>query len=281
MRKQGGNPTSGPSAPNEERTPAFSDITKQSANRRRVLTLGATAAAALAGGAVSAEKAHAHGTQGDITSNNSDPAIHGINTSVGPAIMGENTYGGGPGAVVGHSVGLPPGVRGDSDHGFGLEGKGLLGGVHGMADGSNREAVRGYAPKGKGVVGISDDLIGVSGFGPTGVQGLGPDVGVHGIGRTGVKAEHSDVHSDGVALEVVGKARFSTAGAGTVPGGTASATVANSAVTADSHITVTLTGDPGRAQLRWVQRQPGTGFVVHLNRKTKTVTSFTFLIVEP
>jgi hypothetical protein len=89
------------------------------------------------------------------------------------------------------------------------------------------------------------------------------------------------VHSDGVALEVVGKARFSTGGAGTVPALAASAKVANPAVTAVSHITVTLTDNPGRVRLRWVQRQPGTGFIVHLNRKAKRATPFTFLIVEP
>jgi hypothetical protein len=293
VRQQDRNPAEGPGMPNEEKTVSSTSGTKKSANRRRALTLGGAAAAALAGSAMSAGKANAHGTQGDITSNTSDPAIHGINTSVGPAIMGENTYGGGPGAVFGHSAGLPPGVRGDSDNGFGVEGKGLLGGLYGMADGFNREAVRGYAPKGKGIVGISDELTGVSGVGPEGVRGHGIDVGVHGfgsdvgvgvhgVGRTGVKAEVTGALADvGFGLEVVGKAKFSTAGAGNIPKGTSSATVANPAVTANSHITVTLTGNPGRAQVRWVNRQPGTGFVVHLNRKAQKATPFTFLIVEP
>jgi hypothetical protein len=257
---------------------------KQPANRRRALTLGAAAAGALAGSAFWAEKARAHGTQPDVTSNNSDPAIHGINTSVGPAILGETTTGNSPGGVQGRSAGLAPGVRGDSDSGFGVEGKGGLGGIHGMVDGFNREAVRGFAPQGKGVVGISNDLVGVAGFAPTGVSGLGTGtvgVGVHGVGVTGVKAELAGFAADGFALEVIGKASFSTAGAGSIPVAASSASVANPAVTADSHITVTLTGDPAPADLRWVERQPGAGFIVHLSRKAQNATPFTFLIVEP
>jgi|RhiMethySRZTD1v2_1073278.scaffolds.fasta_scaffold286407_1 hypothetical protein len=218
-------------------------------------------------------------------SNTTDPAIYGINTHLGPAVLGESTItttGGTPGAVVGRSSGGAPGVRGDSGQGYGVEGQGELAGVRGMANGFNRNGVRGDAPHGVGVVGISNDIYGVSGWGPTGVHGLGAVVGVHGVGRTGVKAELAGFAAGvGFALEVVGRSSFSTAGAGSIPSGNSSATVTSSAVTAQSHITVTLAGDPGRAVLQWVDRQPGTGFVVHLNRTVNTATPFTFLIVEP
>lgn len=217
-------------------------------------------------------------------SNTSDPAIYGINTNIGPGVLGENTVTttGTLGAVIGRSAGLAPGVRGESGEYFGVEDQGELAGVSGTAFGFNREGVRGYAPYGKGVVGLSNDLTGVLGFGSTGVHGLGPVVGVHGVGTTGVKAELAGFAGGvGFALEVVGKSRFSTAGSGSIPSGTSSATIANSAVTGQSHVSVTVTGNPGRAQLQWVDRQPGTGFVVHLSRKVRTATPFTFLIVEP
>lgn len=92
------------------------------------------------------------------------------------------------------------------------------------------------------------------------------------------------VSDGGIALEVLGKARFSTAGASVVPQGTNSVFVANMAVTASSHITVTLTGDPGNRQVRWVGRTPGSGFSVNLSPAPpngRPQTPFTYLIVEP
>ena len=88
----------------------------------------------------------------------------------------------------------------------------------------------------------------------------------------------------GLALDVVGKARFSTAGAGTIPRNQNSALVANPAVTANSHIMVTLAGNPGNRQLHWVERDPGAGFRVILAQLApgpRPPTDFTYLIVEP
>ena len=88
----------------------------------------------------------------------------------------------------------------------------------------------------------------------------------------------------GLALEVTGRARFSTAGAGAVPQGQNSAFVANEAVTANSHVTVTLVGNPGSRQLQWVERNSGLGFTVHLTSAPppgRPETDFTYLIVEP
>jgi len=78
---------------------------------------------------------------------------------------------------------------------------------------------------------------------------------------------------NGLALDVHGRAKFSTAGAGTIPAQQNSVVVSDPAVTADSHITMTLTGDPGSsasglpAVVVWIERQPGVGFIARLSRR--------------
>ena len=118
---------------------------------------------------------------------------------------------------------------------------------------------------GTGVLGRSDAGIAVHGDCPRG---------------TAVKG----VSDDGLALDVVGKARFSTAGSSVVPEGQSTAFVSNAAVTADSHITVTPVSDPGNVHVAWVERDPGSGFTVHLSDKVKNkgpALALTYLIVEP
>jgi hypothetical protein len=93
-----------------------------------------------------------------------------------------------------------------------------------------------------------------------------------------VHAEHT---GSGRALAVKGRAGFSSCGSGIIAAGQASRTVSNQAVTAESHITVTLTANPGAsARLHWVARQAGS-FTVHLTQTVSSSTSFTYLIVEP
>jgi hypothetical protein len=89
------------------------------------------------------------------------------------------------------------------------------------------------------------------------------------------------VPDGGMALDVIGKACFSTAGAGVVPARANAVTVSNPAVTAASHITVMFTSDPGGASVAWVERQPDTGFIVHLSGRARWPVPFTYLIVEP
>jgi hypothetical protein len=174
--------------------------------------------------------------------------------------------------------------------------------------------VRHYAgPQAVAIVGIANDGIGVAGASPsgtgvtgktqigTGVTGIADTtgIGVHGLsqGGTGMEGEapgdeHPGVRAisrsgppyppdGGLALEVIGKARFSTAGAGAVPRGRRIATVSDPAVTAASHITVTLTGNPGTARFDWLERQPGSGFVVHLAGLALWEIPFTYLVIEP
>jgi hypothetical protein len=125
--------------------------------------------------------------------------------------------------VHGHSDGDGAGVMGDISS---TTGSGVLGlnngagpGVKGLSDGTG---VRG------------EGAPGVSGFSSTGVGVLGEaDNGI------GVYASSNSF----IALYVLGPASFSTAGSGTLPANQNSAFVSNPGVTAQSHITVTLTGE--------------------------------------
>ncbi|MGH2367495.1 MAG: hypothetical protein ACRDI2_04795 [Chloroflexota bacterium] len=182
-------------------------------------------------------------------------AVQGVSSSGTPEDGG---HGDGPGIGVAGFSGTGPGVLGNSAHGPGVvggseSGAGVVGGPLGP---SALAGVLGGAPGDTpGVQALSAEFFGL-GFGE-------PD--------------------GGLALEVIGKSRFSTAGSGTVAAGDSAAFVANSAVTAKSHITVSLISDPGSRQLGWIERQPGTGFTVHLTSAPppqRPETDFTYLIVD-
>jgi hypothetical protein len=85
----------------------------------------------------------------------------------------------------------------------------------------------------------------------------------------------------GLALDVVGKARFSACGAGSVADKADSAVVAEPLVTGMSHISVAFMADPGDVGTHWVERNAGAGFVLHLSKKSKGPAAFTYLVVEP
>ena len=56
------------------------------------------------------------------------------------------------------------------------------------------------------------------------------------------------------------------------------------ALTGDSHVTVTLTSDPGGRSVRWVERIAGSGLRIHLSDvppPRRIETSLTYLVVEP
>jgi hypothetical protein len=220
--------------------------------------------------------------------------------------------------VFGHSQ-SGVGIAGGSETGFGVQGfsPGSIG-VHGVTetndgvmglctgDGStgNSIGVHGFSAN-VGVSGESTGGVGVSGLSQTGGGVVGDSRGggiggrfqsQDGMGVQGLSpgdtpavqawsANLSSLISDGgLALDVIGKARFSTAGAGAVPRGANSVFVANAAVTGDSHITVTLTGDPGARQVRWIGRTPGSGLTVNLSPAPpsgRPQTPFTYLVVEP
>jgi hypothetical protein len=211
------------------------------------------------------------------------------------------------------------GVAGSSDTGTGVSGTsdtdGVTGtsnngagtGVRGDSHGVNGIGVAGHSDPGTGVQGNSETGTGTSGFSSSGIGVKGNSViatGVHGEsdGGTGVHARSQSgpgivgesIDGPGVvafsfasdALQVSGPARFTTAGSGVIPAGQSSRFVSNPAVTPQSHITVTLTGNPGvplsgfPIVIHWVQRQLG-GFVIHMTRAVGPSTPFTYLIVEP
>jgi hypothetical protein len=192
---------------------------------------------------------------GGVLSTEKAEASHGSLNAVSnsfptPAIHGDNTAGGtgveGTGGNAGvRGIGADTGVRGD-------------GGFAGVWGDGGSNGVRGESDYGTGVLGLSSTGTGVYAQGDPGLQ-------------------------------VSGNAKFSTAGSGIIPANQDSVIVSAYFVTALSHVTVTLTGDPGQAGsapgfkpvVVWVERQPGTGFVVHMARPVRVDTPFTFLVVEP
>lgn len=148
---------------------------------------------------------------------------------------------------------------------------------------------------GHAVEGIANGLgVGVRGVAGADPFGEGPGDGVHGSSGTGIGVlghitgagigvEARSESPEGIALQVRGSARFSTAGSATILAGTDSAFVANPAVTEESHISVTFVSEPGSRQLTWVDRHPDTGFTVHTASQSKKApeTSLTYLVVEP
>src|SRR5439155_6168576 len=140
--------------------------------------------------------------------------------------------------------------------------------------------VEGVSTNGRGVFGQTNSgtAAGVDGRNAT-PFGVGVRGRAEVASATGVRAENP---FNGFALRGLGKAQFSTAGSGTIAAGSDAATVANPNVTANSHITATLVGDPrSKTTVMWVDRSPGVGFTVHLILPVKVNTAFTFLIVEP
>jgi hypothetical protein len=179
------------------------------------------------------------------------------------------------------------GVNGHSEDGIGVVGTAGLGvgelrgvGVsgHGAHIGVNGESASGVGVRGQSyhVAVYGEGLaegVGVDGTGSTGVRGTGRAIGVVASSPTGI------------ALDVQGLARFLTARSATIPAGTAETTVVDPQATKFSHLTITLTSNPGGESgrpitLQWVERLPGK-FIVHLTSAVRTDTPFTYLIVEP
>jgi len=176
----------------------------------------------------------------------------------------------GAGGEFGTNTGI--GAWGQAQSGVGVLG-GTWGGVGVIGAGGFRQADPLPDPVGPGVLGFTpgEDAPGVRAVS----GGEGADPLVHSV--------MFPVPDGGLALDVVGKARFSTAGEATVPQGENAVFVPNTAVTADSHVSVTLAGNPGSRQLHYVSRSPGAGFTLNLTSAPppqRPATPFTYLIVE-
>ena len=165
-----------------------------------------------------------------------------------------------------------------------------------FADGRGKPVIEGFGvpsasfpdsgEPGTGVAGVAALEPGGEGLGPgVGVSGMsGTGTGVDGVSNTGIGVHARTNTSEGIALAVSGRSRFGTAGSAVIPAGQSSVFVENQAVTGDSHISVTLVSDPGRRELGWVERSPGSGFTVHLTDAPpprRPETSLTYLIIEP
>jgi hypothetical protein len=198
-----------------------------------------------------------------------------------PVLFVENTSSSGTNAAIEAKM-VNPGAGGT-----GLAATGNVAGVSAVAIHNHGVGVRGEAlatsGTATGVVGIAESasiysqepavISGVHGFANAGTGVRGDSISGFGV----VAASGS-----GTALKVDGKASFSTSGEGSIHSRKSSVTVANTHVTSKSHITVTLTDNPGNhATVVWVSRTPGVGFKVHLNMKVVKMTSFTYLIIEP
>lgn len=152
------------------------------------------------------------------------------------------------------------------------------GGIYATSVGG-KPAMEGDALPSPGHPGVG--VQGVSGAGQT--FGQGPGIGVEGITGTGIGV-HAMTTGGGLALRVDGRAAFGTAGSATIPSGGSSLFVSSPDVTADSHISVTLTSNPGTRQVLWIERAAGSGFTVHMTSapaRQRPQTSFTYLVVEP
>lgn len=199
--------------------------------------------------------------------------VRGLSIGIGagaPPPAGIGVFGG---------SGTGPGVKGVSQSGPGARGE-TTSSVNAAVEGHNSDSghnaagVRGTASgNGMGVDGQSPDGAGVSGASANGV-------GVHAGSLNGV-ALLAFAPAGQRAIQVGGKAGFSTVGAGSIPAKSSSAFVAQAQVSATSHITVVLTSDPGNAAVvQWVDRAAGSGFTVHLSRGTQDATSFTYFIAD-
>jgi hypothetical protein len=160
-------------------------------------------------------------------------------------------------------------------------------GLHALAKHVNCDAIIGEASA------TSGTATGVKGFtDAASVYSQEPRVrcGVHGFANTGTGVRGDSISGfgvsaaspQGIALNVEGKAAFATAGNGVIPARVLDLAVPETHVTSVSHITVTLTGNPGNhAVVEWIERTAGVGFKMHFSKKLAKRTSFSYLIVEP
>jgi len=228
-----------------------------SLGRRRVIGLAIASAGAVGASIVGGSQARANhlSTQVNAFSDNSEPAVNAINSDSGPAVAGKSSSATGvSGETDSNSYAAVSGFN--SNTGFSAAG------VRGTTAGSGM-GVDGQAGNGRGVSGSSENGIGVAGGSLNGV------------------ALEGSAPSGEAALRVNGKARFSHLAWNTFPAGQHTGFVPHFAVTATTHIAVTLTSDPGGAALQWVERLPGSGFRVHLTKAVRAATTFSYFMAYP
>lgn len=286
--------------------------------RRRLLTvLGLTGAATVVTQVPAREAAAADGdplilgsrdnVAADITVLQADVdttslVVRNEHPSFGFTIMGESANGVG---VYGYSHGDQAGIAGysaagpaayfatetgDAIHANGVvrvagRREGFILEANNEADDSQGSILARTQGRGAAVRGSAQGAgIGVWGSSTTG-DGLQADSesghGIWASSRSGTAAHFES--EAGTALRVNGTAEFATAGSAVIPSGQSSLVVHDARVTTASHVSITLTSDPGNRQIAWVEPHPGSGFTVHMTPvpvRWRPRTSFTYLIVE-
>lgn len=130
----------------------------------------------------------------------------------------------------------------------------------------------------------------------TGVHGAAGDLRLIKATSTAVAVRGTFVESDltgegtaviaentgrGLALDVVGRVRFSTSGRSSVEARRDNVLVLEPSVQESSHVNVTLLADPGSGNgVAWVELVVGVGFVVHLHRSASKLVPFTYLVID-
>ena len=173
--------------------------------------------------------------------------------------------------VMGTTVDGPSGVVGfDFDIGPG----GLL---EPGPDANPVAAVLGFGQN-RGVVGLGLGGIGVSGWSPgdsAAVEAVSGDFAF-------LFGEAPFVPDNGLALEVVGKARFSSAAMTELPPGAKQHTVSDPHVQGSSLVLTTLHSDPGKGvAIAWVKvAAKGGSFKVHLSDKSKKPIKLCYFVLN-
>lgn len=147
-----------------------------------------------------------------------------------------------------------------------------------------------YAPKlpgfyPTGVLGHVTSSLGApsqSGVGVQGFSGVGPTTGPQGTGVRGVGSQIGVcAESTRRALDVKGKAYFSSAGTGYISAGAAQKTIYGIVADKNAVILVTLQGPAGKnVSVRYVNRRSASSFTVYLTGKAANKVKFGWFIVN-
>jgi hypothetical protein len=242
---------------------------------RRALIIGAAVAGAgavvsLAGGMDPADAAN--GNPVELGKNNFATATTWVINRQGTALAAR-TSADGQSALTGINTIVGRGVSGAGVTGSGVDTNGVVGTSGNAAGvlGSGVVGVSGYSPSGVGVIGETDGSCGVSGsasfgIGVCGSSGSGP----------GVVAQSTQ----GTALQVVGKAEFSTSGVATVKKNTKTVTVTFAGVTTSSIVLATM--QELHSGIGVAAAVPGSGsFTITLTGTAATDTRVGWFVIGP
>ena len=245
-------------------------------SRRALLAAAAGGAAALAASAALPLTAMATDGQpvllGDSSNNTATQTTSIVNSTLGSH------------AFTAAAVGTGFGLRGTSSGGAGIVGWSISGPSFDPVDGAYT-GIYGWSPAGPvdgpigvGVVGQSDDwgvfgggTVGVYGYGTYGVVGESQSTaaGVLALGKT----------SSDLALEVVGKVKFSRSGRSNISSGASSKLIYVAGVTTSSKVFAVLHSNRSGRYVRAVVVATGR-FRIYLNASVSSTTSVAWFVLD-